>query len=261
VLKDIGIELSSYHGGSLNGKDIKKVMNNASHVFDNFSLVFKEGKRDDCLLLDVEIELLCLHFCEVFVLWGGAFLLAWTVNPMEIDVIAYQRYVLAAVKGSKTLQCTVTPKVHMMLKHVEWQMTNIKGSLGVKMEDWVKRLHKTGMQMRQQFCTVQNPLVLVLAQEKANSRNAHPDVIANLEATNKRNKCKYVSETKVDVIGTRQKRQLDMGQFKGMQYFDGNKDKKLTWLALLFSNDKGPMGGGKANSMDNACHCQKELIE
>ncbi len=27
LLKEIGVELSSYHGGSLNGKDIKKVMN------------------------------------------------------------------------------------------------------------------------------------------------------------------------------------------------------------------------------------------
>ncbi len=147
----------------------------------------------------------------------------------------------------------------MMLKHVEWQMTNIKGGLGDKMEDWVEQLHQTWMQMRQQFCTVQNPLVRALAREKANFCNAHPVVIANLEATNKRNKRKYVSETKVDVIGTRQKRQRDMGRFKAMQYFDGNKDKKLTWSVLLFSDNKGLMGGGKADSMDNACHCQKEL--
>jgi hypothetical protein len=142
----------------LNGKDIKKVMNNASHVFDCISVVFKEGMRDDCLLPDAEIESLCLHFHEVFVLWGGAFSLARTVNPMELDVITYRRYVLAAVEGSKTLQCTVTPKVHMMLKHVEWQMTNIKGGLGDKMEDWVERLHQTGMRMRQRFRTVQNPI-------------------------------------------------------------------------------------------------------
>ena len=96
-------------------------------------------------------------------------------------------YVLAAVEGSKALQCTVTPKVHMMLKHVEWQMTKIKGGLGNKMEDWVERLHQTGMRMRQQFRTVQNPLVWALAREKADSCNVHPDVIANLEATNKRN--------------------------------------------------------------------------
>jgi len=68
VLKDIGVELSSYHGGSVNDKDIKKVMINASHIFDNHSLIFKERKRDDCLLSDAEIEALCLHFCEVFAL-------------------------------------------------------------------------------------------------------------------------------------------------------------------------------------------------
>jgi hypothetical protein len=54
---------------------------------------------------------------------------------------------------------------------------------------------------------------------------------------------------KVDVIGTRRKRQRDMGRFEAMQYFDRNKHKKLTWLALLFSDDKGPMGGGKSKCM------------
>ena len=160
-------------------------------------------------------------------------------------------YVLAAVEGSKALQCTVTPKVHMMLKHVEWQMTNIKGGLGDKMEDWVERLHQTGMRMRQQFCTVQNPLVRALAREKADSRNAHPDVIANVEATNKRNKRKFVSEKKLNVIGTRQKRQRDMGRFEAMQYFEENKNKTLMWSALLFSNDKSPTEGGKADSTDD----------
>jgi hypothetical protein len=42
-----------------------------------------------------------------------------------------------------------------------------------------------------------------------------------------------------------------------MQHFDGNKDKKLTWLALLFGNDKGLTGGGKTDSTDDGCHRQK----
>jgi hypothetical protein len=45
-----------------------------------------------------------------------------------------------------------------------------------------------------------------------------------------------------------------------MQYFDGNKDKKLMWLALLFSDNKGLTGGGKADSTDDACHRQKVLF-
>ena len=99
----------------------------------------------------------------------------------------------------------------------------------------------------------------VLAREKADSCNAHLDVIANLEATNQRNKRKYVSEKKVGVIGTRRKRQRDMERFEAMQYVDGKKDKTPLWSALLFSEDKGPTGVGKADSTDDECHHQKEL--
>jgi len=62
VLKEIGVKLSSYNGGSLNGKDIKKVMNNAYHIFEQFAEIFKEGKRNECLLSDADIDLMCLHF-------------------------------------------------------------------------------------------------------------------------------------------------------------------------------------------------------
>jgi hypothetical protein len=62
VLKEIGVELSSYHGGSLNGKDIRKVMTNACYVFDTFATIFKGGKRPNCLLSDTNIDALCLQF-------------------------------------------------------------------------------------------------------------------------------------------------------------------------------------------------------
>jgi hypothetical protein len=68
VLKEIGVELSSYHGGSFNGKDIKKLMNNATHLFDAIAAIFKEGKRDGCLMSHADIKLMCLHFWEVYVL-------------------------------------------------------------------------------------------------------------------------------------------------------------------------------------------------
>jgi len=83
-------------------------------------------------------------------------------------------------------------------------------------------------------------------------------VIANVEATNKRNKRKFMSEKKVDVIGTRRKRQCDIGRFEAMQYFEGNKDTTLIWSALLFSNNKGLTGGGKADSTENECHIVKK---
>jgi hypothetical protein len=103
VLKENGVKLNSYHGGSLNKKDIKRVMNNASHIFDQFAAIFKEGKRNKCLLSDADIDLMCLHFWEVYVLSDGAFLLARTINPTDEDADIYQKFILAAVHRSKVL--------------------------------------------------------------------------------------------------------------------------------------------------------------
>jgi len=87
----------------------------------------KEGKRPDSILSNTDVDALCLHFWEVFVLWDGAFSLAQTVSPMEQDKKTYLIYVLATVHGNNALHCTVTPKVHMMLKHVAFQMRYILG--------------------------------------------------------------------------------------------------------------------------------------
>lgn len=148
LLKTIGVELSSYHGGSLNGKDIKKVMNNATYVFDQLALIFEDRKRSDCLLTNDDIKALCLHYREVFVLWDASFSLARTIDPVEADIATYRTYISAAVEGHTQLKCSVTPKVHSMMKHVEWQMKNIRGGLGDKMEDRVERMHQDGMHER-----------------------------------------------------------------------------------------------------------------
>jgi hypothetical protein len=97
---------------------------------------------------------MCLHFCEVYVLWGDAFSLVRMINPTDEDADTYQMFLLAALHGSKILQCPITPKMHTMLRHVQWQMKNIPGGLGNKMKDWVKRLHQWGMQEWRLFCTV-----------------------------------------------------------------------------------------------------------
>mgnify|MGYP006164238315 CR=1 FL=1 len=90
----------------------------------------KEWKRPDSILSNADVDTLCLHFWEVFVLWDGAFSLAQTVSLMEKDTKTYLIYVLAAVHGNDALGCTVTPKVHMMLKHVAFQMRYIWGGVG-----------------------------------------------------------------------------------------------------------------------------------
>ena len=237
VLKEVGVELSSYHGGSLNGKDIKKVMNNATHLFDKFAAIFKEGKRVDCQLTDADIDSLCLHFREVYVLWDGAFALARIINPTLQEAETYQKFVSAAVQGSQILQCPITPKVHIMLRHVQWQMINIKGGLGNKMEDWVERQHQDGKEERQRFRTVQNPLFRALAREKAASRNTHPDVLAQVDAIDRGNKRKILVQ-RVDKLSTGRKRQREEGRFEAMKYIDKITVVNLTWADLSFNDEK-----------------------
>jgi hypothetical protein len=115
------------------------------------------------------------------------------------------------------------------------------------------------MRLRQSFCTVQNHLVRALAQEKANSPNTHPNVIAHTDPTNEGNKCNFVSEKKVDVVAMRQKRQCNIGRLEAIQYFDTIKDKRLTWLAPLCNDMKWGASEGKAITPEDSSHCQKEL--
>ena len=157
VLKTIGMELSLYHGGSLNGEDMKKVMNNATYDFDQLASLFIEGKRLDCVLLDDDMSSLCLHFRKVFVLWNGTFLLARMIDPTNEDIETYQKYIDVAVQGHMYLEWAITPEVHLMVKHVMWQMKNIRGGIGDKMEDWVEWIHQDGIYEQWHFWTVKNP--------------------------------------------------------------------------------------------------------
>jgi len=74
-------------------------------------------------------------------------------------------------------------------------------------------LSQWGMQQRRQFFTVQDPLVCALAREKATSCNTHPDVLAQVDATDTGNK-RNLPEKKADDISTRRKLQRDVGRLQ-----------------------------------------------
>ena len=95
VLKKVGVELQAYHGGSLNGKDIIKVMNNASYIFDQFTSLLHEGegRRDGCTLTKEDIEKRCEEYKSAFLLWDGAFSFARKLNPENVDREMYRRFV------------------------------------------------------------------------------------------------------------------------------------------------------------------------
>ncbi len=114
VLKGIGVKQLSYHGDSLNEKDIKKVINNETYLFGKFSSFVKLGKQNNCELSDDAIDALCQHYQTVVVLWSGAFSFARKINPTKEDTQTYRQFVDAAVTRHVNLRLTITPKVHFI---------------------------------------------------------------------------------------------------------------------------------------------------
>ena len=90
-------------------------------------------------------------------LWDGAFSIARKVDPADSDFTLYRRFVNAAVDLHCQIGCNITHKVHLMWKHVEWQMNLLPGGLGDKMEDWVELMHQLGMRQRRRLRMVKDP--------------------------------------------------------------------------------------------------------
>ncbi len=149
-----------------------------------------------------------------------------------------------------------------MLKHIAWQMQNIWGGLGDKMEDWVECLHQTGMRLQLRFCTGQNPAIRANAHEKASFCSSHPNVIAHTDATNLGNKQSFSVAKVEDTILTCQKKQCGIGQYKAIQYFEKEgKMNKLTWLVLIFDNIKGVGEGNECDGSAMSCHLENKMRE
>ena len=237
ILKRIGVEQSSYHGGSLNGKDIKKVMNSAAHLFDQFSSLLQAGKRDECELDNNSIDAICQNFKNVFVLWDGAFSLARTKYPTSDHSQKYQQFINAAVIGHVNLGLTITPKVHLMFKHVSWQMDNITGGLGDKMEDWIEKSHQDGKQLRARFRTITN------LQERANARarvvhwDTTPVIINQILTVEKLSKRKYTG-VKADKDGIKDLRECERWAKRIKALDDHESIAKTSEYALILSGLK-----------------------
>ena len=120
------------------------------------------------------------------------------------------------------------------------------GGMGDKMEDWVERLHQWGIRQRQRFRTVQDPFVCATAREKATSQCNHPEVLAQVDASNARNK-RILSEKREDTVSTKRKQQRDEGRIRAHQYFASIKGVKLTWAELVFNE-----WGGRGKSVNKA---------
>ena len=86
---------------------------------------------------------------------------------------------------------------------------------------------------------------------------AHPDVLAQVDATDMGNKQK-LSEKKADIISTRRKLQRDVGRFQAIKYFIDTKEETLPWSEVLFRDREVDSDSQNADCMEK-CHHQKKL--
>lgn len=114
--------LVAYHGGTLHGKDVRKLMNDSSDIFTLFADILKANKKEGCKYENSAIDEICKKYETLCVLWDGAFSYASKMNPTAEDITMYLRFVTAAVHAHVELGLNVTPKVHLMWKHVFEQM-------------------------------------------------------------------------------------------------------------------------------------------
>ena len=179
VLKTVyGVKIQAYHGGSLTGKDIQKLMQNSGEIFSIFATILKENKKANCTFTLAQIDELCHRFGSTCVLWDGAFSYASTINPSNEDIAWYERFVKAAVHSHVGIECNITPKVHLMWKHVAHQMRTIPGGLGNKREDWVEHLHQITSVKRKQFNHCISKEVRANALENILQQETDPRVVA-----------------------------------------------------------------------------------
>ena len=74
----------------------------------------------------------------------------------------------------------MTPKVHLMWKHVQPAMKNIPGGLGDKREDWVEHQHQIMNLKRKQFGTTKNQDRRAVAMSNRTQIESDPKMNAHL---------------------------------------------------------------------------------
>ena len=70
VLKEKGVKATSYQGGLLTGKDIKKIMNNTTYLFNKFAGIKK--RKDGRLIVNLRTKTLthCVQHLKLSSCYG-----------------------------------------------------------------------------------------------------------------------------------------------------------------------------------------------
>ena len=120
---------------------MKNLMSYSKEIMDKVSILLKQNKSPLCTMSDNDIDELCNNSCTLLILWDGAMAVLHTEFPGEEDCDKAQQFIDAALKLTRKMSMTVTPKSHGGEAHLVKQMRATKGGLFEHDESWGEQYH------------------------------------------------------------------------------------------------------------------------
>ena len=141
ILKPLGIESSSYHGGALAGNAIRRLMEEAEGVAIGVKQKLREcgidGRNDEIDAVTTNIHILLSLLDAVYSL------LMTKYGMVTVEILADLEELLELLRLQWVkMGLPMTPKFHILLKHALAQLRESKGGLSDLAEDYIERSHQ-----------------------------------------------------------------------------------------------------------------------
>ena len=156
AFKQIGAKRETYHGGSLNGVSVRRIMERRSDLFVEIDAamhaIFDENH---CKLSMIEIKQTTNKYAVLLGLFASIFSTLRQILPSQEQLQDLQKSQEAARKLWLHLNISRTHKLHLITDgHSLQQATRLQG-IGSMLEDYVEHAHQLGMRdekRTQQYC-------------------------------------------------------------------------------------------------------------
>ena len=98
-----------------------------------------------------------------------------TQDPKEEDCLKAQKFIDSAMKLSRSMGMSVTPKGHGGKKHLATQMRRVKGGLFEFDESWTEKYHQVGYKFDMKLRNHGSELRKALVRAKHDRRQSRPE--------------------------------------------------------------------------------------
>ncbi|KAL7454029.1 hypothetical protein ACHAWC_005670 [Mediolabrus comicus] len=181
ILQRYGIERSAYHGGQINGVDVRTLMEDAKGIMGEICIFLCTQLTEHSSISADEIGKLCKD-CEVYLsLWDAAFAAVHEDNPSDEHCDNTQELIDLAMANHRALGFSVTPKTHGMEKHVVDQMRRVKGGIKKLIEHWVEHYHQVGHRYDIKWRNQKNEKLKAEIRGRREYTASHPEVLKRKE--------------------------------------------------------------------------------